>query len=354
MTAIWRRQDGFWRIASPAGFDDEAALHTLIQEAPELLPLSGAPKLAILGREVYLGGNSADLVAVESSGRLVIIEVKLKKNPEARRAVVAQVLTYAAYLRGMDLATLEGDVLTPHLAKAGKKSVADVARELDQQGDFDVAAFNTQLRSSLQSGAFRLVVVLDAAPAELARLTGYLESVAEQLTVDLVTVTKYAVGSEEVLVPQRIEPSRQQGESIASAPGKPGKRAKEGVDEFRLGIATVTGPTRDRLGELIAWAEGLERDDLCGLWSFRSARGDASLLPRMRDEGVGFVTIWSTAAFTPWRSVFERRAPTSLELLDAATAKPIGQGQNVEPTAEVLRLVRRAYLEAAHRLDSPE
>jgi hypothetical protein len=64
---------------------------------------------------VRLGGGYADLLAAEPSGRLAIIEVKLAKSPEARRAVIAQVLTYAAYLRGMTRETLEQDVLAAYL-----------------------------------------------------------------------------------------------------------------------------------------------------------------------------------------------------------------------------------------------
>jgi RecB family endonuclease NucS len=40
-----------------------------------MLPLAGAPRLTMLGREVRLGTGAANLLAVESSGRLVIIEV---------------------------------------------------------------------------------------------------------------------------------------------------------------------------------------------------------------------------------------------------------------------------------------
>ena len=72
-----------------------------------MLPLSGAPPLLILGREVPLGSGYADLVGVETSGRPVIIEVKLAENNEARRAVVAQVLAYAASLHGTTREQLE-------------------------------------------------------------------------------------------------------------------------------------------------------------------------------------------------------------------------------------------------------
>ena len=87
-----------WQLGSPQAFQDEATLHRLIEENPQLLPLAGSPRLTILGSEIQLGTGYADILAVESSGRPTIIEVKLASNPEARRAIVSQVLAYAAFL----------------------------------------------------------------------------------------------------------------------------------------------------------------------------------------------------------------------------------------------------------------
>ncbi|HEV2069721.1 MAG TPA: hypothetical protein VGR26_08010 [Acidimicrobiales bacterium] len=81
-------------------FEKEEKLHDLIEEAPHLMPLAGAPRIVVLGREVTCGSGSADLLAIEDAGRPVVIEIKLAQNPEARRAVVAQVLSYASFLKG--------------------------------------------------------------------------------------------------------------------------------------------------------------------------------------------------------------------------------------------------------------
>jgi hypothetical protein len=43
------------------------------------------PQLTVLEREVRLGNGYADLLAVESTGRLVVIEVKLSANVEPTR-----------------------------------------------------------------------------------------------------------------------------------------------------------------------------------------------------------------------------------------------------------------------------
>jgi RecB family endonuclease NucS len=124
---------GFWswravRALTPAAYPAEAALHDLVEEAPQMLPLAGSPQLTVLGREVRLGSGYADLVAVDSTGRLVIIEVKLAGNAESRGAVVAQVLSYAGYLQGLDPDQLESQILGPHLAPGGSVLAAGGSR----------------------------------------------------------------------------------------------------------------------------------------------------------------------------------------------------------------------------------
>jgi hypothetical protein len=81
---------------------------------------------------VLLGSGYADLLAVETTGRMAVIEVKLARNSEARRAVVAQVLAYAAVLHGLSLEGLETEVLAQHLGARGYASLVDAARQAEQ------------------------------------------------------------------------------------------------------------------------------------------------------------------------------------------------------------------------------
>jgi hypothetical protein len=145
VTAIWRAAAGGWALLSAAGFPDEATLHRLVEETPALLPLSGSPQLAVVGREVLLGSGYADLLAVETTGRMAVIEVKLARNSEARRAVVAQVLAYAAVLHGLSLEELETEVLAQHLGARGYASLLDAARQAEQAASFDEEAFTRTL-----------------------------------------------------------------------------------------------------------------------------------------------------------------------------------------------------------------
>ena len=128
MTGIWRKDGDAWSLAAASDYQNEEELHDRIVEAPEMLPLSGQPEIVAAYREVPLGGGSVDVLAFESGGRPVVIEVKLSRNAEARRAVVAQALAYAAGLHGATVQELETDILGSHLKKDGHTSLSDAHR----------------------------------------------------------------------------------------------------------------------------------------------------------------------------------------------------------------------------------
>lgn len=350
MAALWRDAGSGWRILAPAGFADEAALHALVEEAPQLLPLSGAPRLVVVGREVMLGSGSADLLAVEPSGRMVVIEVKLARNAEARRAVVAQVLTYAAVLHGLDVPTLERDILGRHLHERDYSSLADAVSANDQEGSFDAAKFSAALAENLSSGAFRLVLVLDDAPSELVRLVGYLEAVGGNLMIDLVTVTAYDIDGSRVMVPQRVDPERSTVETQPRPEAKgPGGYAVSGASDFADGIEAAPEDQQQDLRRLYDWALSLEKEGLARLLTYHG-KNRFTLLPYLIGEQAGLVTIWNDngASISVWRSVFKRRAPNSIPIVEAAIETQIGTGNTVRVlTDEALEALTSAYREAA-------
>jgi hypothetical protein len=212
-----------------------------------MVPLAGSPRLTVLGREVRLGTGYADLLAVESTGRLVIIEVKLAGNAEARRAVVAQVLSYAGYLQGLDPEQLESQILG--------KSVLAAVQASDQQHVVDAEDFRDGLARSLAEGSFRLVIMLDSAPDELVQVVDYLQSVTGEVDIDLVTVSAYDVSGSQVLVPQRVDPGRRGREmSDAQVTARQAGALHPGSAEFRTVIADLPAAQRDPLVRLADWA----------------------------------------------------------------------------------------------------
>jgi hypothetical protein len=350
VTAIWGSDpNGGWLPLAPTAYLAEAELHDLVRDAPQMLPLAGTPHLTVLGREVRLGNGYADLLAVESTGRLVVIEVKLSTNAESRRAVVAQVLSYAGYLQGLDLAQLESQILREKLGAAG--SVLGAVQADERQDVVDPAAFDDGISHSLADGSFRLVIVLDSAPDELIQVVGYLQMVTDKIDIDLVTVTAYGVGNSRVLVPQRIEPARRAREmSDAAVSARQAGTQVYGSHDFRSAIDQAPPAFRDDLARLTDWAESLEAEGVARLATRSGTSGITSLKPILHTGGVALVIISCDAksiSMQFWRSVFERRAPKSIPAVEAALGTKMTQGNATRAfTEELLAALTDAYREA--------
>ena len=348
MTGIWTQDSEGWKMSPPEGFVDEAALHDLIEQTPEMLPLSGTPTLLILGREVSLGSGYADLLAVETSGRPVIIEVKLAQNTEARRAVVAQILAYAANLHGTTRQQLES-IVGSGLRKSGHSSLVDALRA-SQEDALDADEFTASLDEHLQEGRFRLVFVLDAVPTELMTLVAYLEHVTDKLVIDLVEVNSFKVGGTSAVLPQRVTPERHEV-TIEQTRRKDSGTYYPGFDRFEAVISRAPADSHEALHQLLAWARDLEHRGLVTLATYEGKGAERfTLLPRLVVEKRGLVTIWNDqgASLQLWRSVFERRAPDFIERIERLANTNIRQGNTVREFSQpLLEALTEAYEHAA-------
>ena len=356
MTGIWTKVDDKWSRTQSSNFSNEEELHDRIVGSPEMLPLSGQPQIVAPYREVPLGGGSADVLAFETNGRPVIIEVKLSKNPEAKRPVVAQTLAYAAWLHGSTIEELEGTILGRHLAS---RRLADAIEEDHGAGTIDRDEFHENLTAHLDRGSFRLVIVLDDAPAQLVRLMGYLETITtDQITVDLVTVTAYEVNGAQVLVPQRIDPGREpEPEAIRGTDRRRSSRRSsspsvtEGSGAFREAIGEATDEEQAVLIRKCAdWADQLERDELCRVYT-ASGSVFTSLQPRLLNEKAALANPQTSSRLgcyvTLNRTVIARRAPGMLEAIDNTPPLKDGTGSTKAITDELLDALTEAYREAA-------
>lgn len=248
----------------------------------------------------------------------------------------------------------EREVLARHL---GGRSLFDVVRESAQEESLDAPEFAETLGTTLRDGTFRLVLVLDQAPDDLVRLVGYLETVTSGLSVDLVTVAAYEIGGHSVLVPQRVKPERRQRQEPESVetkrPGRPRLgNLVPGVEPFRAQLATVPHDRRPALEQFAAWAQRLADEGLAEVSTYSGKRGEALLLPRLLPERAGLVSLWrwtdDSALLSVWRSVFERRAPKSIERVESLIAPtPLGKGNTVSDVSDdLLAALYEAYVEA--------
>jgi hypothetical protein len=276
--------------------------------------------------------------------------------------VVAQILAYAAYLRGTSIEILEQQILRRQLRERGFETIAALAESEDQDGSFDADAFVGNLDDSLVAGRFRLVLVLDDAPAELVRLVGYLESIAPELVIDLVAMSAYEINGARALVPQRIEPEREEMQAAPSPSPNDGKKRAYAItpEEFELSIDGAPEKERAPLRQMLDWARGLEKEGVLRLSAVRGTSGATTLRPLLLNDEAGLITVWNSQRFsiTFWRSVFERRAPGSIDRVEAVIAPAhVGSGNAIyEVSEQLFEALADAYREAARAIprDSAE
>ena len=259
------------------------------------------------------------------------------------------------FSKDYDVKGLEQGPLRRHLADAGYDSILDMVQAEDQEGAVDPDSFVTSLREFLDQGIFRWVLVLDEVSAELERVVAYLDAITIQgITIDLIVVKVYEVNGAQVALPQRVSPDLNR--TISYAPPGAGRTVasrsirSDGPDAFQASIADITGETRAAFDDLVQWAEQIALLPNVRL-STTTGVERTTLLPWIMPGKVGLVTIWNDKQqpyITAFRSVFERLAPNSIELVERAIAPvKIGQGNSLwNITPQVLEALTAAYREA--------
>jgi hypothetical protein len=164
------RRSGEGKFSAPqvSAYGNEAQLQALIAETPELLPgVDGGPPVVVM-REFPLPVGRVDVVVVDLEGGISLCECKLRTNPQARREVIGQLVSYAGALSRMSY----DDFAQRASAKLGRllpEALAAVA-----EGEFESDAFHQAVASNLAAGRFRLVIVIDEISEELRDAVLYL------------------------------------------------------------------------------------------------------------------------------------------------------------------------------------
>lgn len=166
------------RLASDAAFD-EKWLQGFLLANPAIVPIDlidpGAKSFIPVCRELTIPKEGAsvflDLLGFTVTGRPVLIECKLWRNPQARREVVAQILEYAALLQGWTYADLTARVG----AKLGGRQgniLFDIVRAA--YPETHEARFVDTVSTCLASGDFDLIIAGDGIRSDLHAVANYL------------------------------------------------------------------------------------------------------------------------------------------------------------------------------------
>ena len=214
---------GFRTVASSA-YKDEAELENFIRDQPDvILPWADFADDAlppiVIGKQTDLpSAGVADLIAVSEDGYLTVVECKLNRNPEVRRTVVGQVLSYAAYLRHLSLAEFEDVVSRPYFDKHSELRGHSLAegvgilrakrrQELGRESEDNWTAqrFIDEFEMQRTSGQMRLLVVVDHLNDDLRRIIEFLsEGTAGRLQVLACALNPFASEDLQVLVPEVV------------------------------------------------------------------------------------------------------------------------------------------------------
>jgi hypothetical protein len=209
------------RIAADSlAFDNEGELEKVVASQPNLLETDDEEPLALVNSQVTLPeAGSLDLLFVSEAGLPVAVEVKLARNGESRREVVAQVVDYVSALTSLTVDELNQRV-------GGSLEIA--LRSFDAGSDIDEFDRPWQaVGANLRAGLARVVLVLDDVRPDLERIVRFLSD-HSNLDVRLVTISKYAAQKVGILYVPRI---------IITAQGKPAPRPTSGPRPLRPELA---------------------------------------------------------------------------------------------------------------------
>lgn len=184
---------------------DEQFIQRLVFDHPEALPIAEIDRayegLIPVCMELNTQAGPLDVLYVNSKGRLVIVEAKLWRNPEARRKVVGQILDYAKELSRWDYEDLQREV--SRSTKRKGNALYEIVREHDKS--LEEARFVDDVSRSLREGRFLLLVVGDGIREGVAAIADFMEKSGHlAFTFGLVELGLYRADGLGTLVQPRV------------------------------------------------------------------------------------------------------------------------------------------------------
>jgi hypothetical protein len=154
---------------------DEDWLQDLLFAHPELLPVDeidhAYERLVPICRELETRAGPLDVLYATPEGRLVIVEAKLWRNPEARRKVIGQILDYATELSQWSYEDLQREV--SRATKRTGNTLFQIVRE--RFPDVDESRLVDDVTRTLRFGSFLLLIVGDGIREGAASIANFLE-----------------------------------------------------------------------------------------------------------------------------------------------------------------------------------
>lgn len=296
-----------------AGLFTESWLQGLIHSHPELVPASqiepGFGELQPVCRELNTPHGPIDNLMITPEGNIALIEVKLWRNPESRRKVVAQALDYASCLFDMSYEDFEAAILATNSWSGDKpRSLYEIVSE--NPNTLDEPDFIDAVTSNLRKGRALILVVGDGIRQETERLAGLIESHAgAHFTFALIELELYRSEDGNILViPNTLAKTQMISRGIVEisdlrtkvypmkdSPVAPVIAKNISAEQFFESMASIRSDLPERLQSLIRDMEPL------GIYpNFGRSMSLKSDLPEGKSVNLGYITrrgeLWTDAA----------------------------------------------------------
>jgi hypothetical protein len=187
----------------------EHTLRDLIHDNPTILPVHELDpsfgRLFTVAKELNIPGvGFVDVLLADERGRLVVVECKLWRNPQARREVVGQILDYARELSRYGYEDLQRQV---SIATRRQGNVL-YAMAQAASSDMDEASFVDRVARDLAAGRFLLLIVGDGITEGTRRIGEFLrDQPGLAFSFGLIEMAEYRYGepgAEQVIVQPRV------------------------------------------------------------------------------------------------------------------------------------------------------
>jgi len=216
-------------------FRDESELQSYLERSPYLLVSDREPQVVTVQREVSLpAAGSLDLLLVDKEGVPIAVEVKLSRNSQSRREVVAQAFDYVS-----DLTRLTVDELDDLVEGALVNALGELA------GESPLANLRKQCGTNLRAGRVKLIIAVDQANDDLVRIIQYINEHSD-LDVRLVAISKFDNGR--ILVPRILVSGKKDEDSATD------KTTSEKIDPYFQNV--IDAYNREAVGPLKTRGQG--------------------------------------------------------------------------------------------------
>ena len=294
MSIFIRKEDEKAQRLDKTSFENEGELQEYIHKHPETIPLYDLKddlELLVAAREFRTNSGPIDAIAVDADGDLYIVETKLETNPDKRR-VVSQALDYGAALwQHVDDFSEFISELDKHANQEWSLPFCEKVSRFFSLSDEQAESFLTNLRSNLNDGIFKIVVMMDSTDKRLRDIILYVNK-NSQFDIYAIDFNYYNHEKFEIVIPQLYgsEVKKDIGVSDNSS-----KRKSWGEDSFFEDLKDKTNSeTQEAVREIYSFYQ--EKADSIG-WGTGSSRG--SFIPRFPDlTNNSMFTVYSDGKIT--------------------------------------------------------